>query len=448
MPIENILAPRAIEKLNGVDEWLKSLVAPRQLPVPVEPEQMKTASPSAVNDSRLIRFIKDFKSKMNEQPTISDEETAGALGAYRGEAAPMRPTGAPGLALPGGGSPSAGALTFDQEFPAGPIQGPPAPRRASVPQRGVAASAGALGGVPVAGKPEPAGGASMVGNVAAPAQVADAEPARKSLVDMYREMTKDLPKEAKGDLTPEQKQRMQMDFFLNMMARSSKPGSYMLGAAGESGLDTSKAMTDQENRNYDRSDRSNNKARDEAMRLLGLEDKDQDNVRADRREGRAEKRADADFALRKQIFEDGRWKPVNNGKTGTIVMVNTNGEIKDTGIKIDRGDTRTAEERLVDRAQKDPKFLETLLALKGKGGDITESGQFRAALDLIKGDLSGTMTGDQAAEKVRGLAGAVSGRQPGNAGGVAQPKTQADFDKLPKGAKFINPSDGKEYTKK
>jgi hypothetical protein len=32
-------------------------------------------------------------------------------------------------------------------------------------------------------------------------------------------------------------------------------------------------------------------------------------------------------------------------------------------------------------------------------------------------------------------------------GGVAKPTTQAQFDALPKGARYINPSDGKEYTK-
>lgn len=36
---------------------------------------------------------------------------------------------------------------------------------------------------------------------------------------------------------------------------------------------------------------------------------------------------------------------------------------------------------------------------------------------------------------------------PKQAGGIAKPTSQAEFDKLPKGAKFVNPKDGKTYIK-
>jgi hypothetical protein len=32
-------------------------------------------------------------------------------------------------------------------------------------------------------------------------------------------------------------------------------------------------------------------------------------------------------------------------------------------------------------------------------------------------------------------------------GDVAQPKSQADFNKLPKGARYVNPADGRVYVK-
>jgi hypothetical protein len=43
--------------------------------------------------------------------------------------------------------------------------------------------------------------------------------------------------------------------------------------------------------------------------------------------------------------------------------------------------------------------------------------------------------------------GSVAVGAPGAAAAVAAPKTKADFDKLPKGAVYIDPDDGKKYRK-
>jgi hypothetical protein len=61
---------------------------------------------------------------------------------------------------------------------------------------------------------------------------------------------------------------------------------------------------------------------------------------------------------------------------------------------------------------------------------------------------------DKRSKALERLTGSPTGAAPAPAptaapapGGVAKPTTQAQFDALPKGARYINPSDGKEYVK-
>ena len=49
-------------------------------------------------------------------------------------------------------------------------------------------------------------------------------------------------------------------------------------------------------------------------------------------------------------------------------------------------------------------------------------------------------------QKQMGASRSPSGTMP--AARVARPTTQAEFDKLPSGSRYVNPADGKEYIKK
>lgn len=239
---------------------------------------------------------------------------------------------------------------------------------------------------------------------ALPVEFAREAPAapRQTLEEKFKEAIAKLPKEAKGQLTDEQKRRLELEFFLGMMARSSKPGAYMLGAAGESGLDVAgKARADEE-KNLAHSEKALGRQREDVYRSVLFGDKDEDNRRADQRTAAEERRWQAGEKrlgeqtelererigiLRKQM-EQGKWQVVNNAKTGTIVMYDADtGNVKDTGIKYDRKDERPAEVQLIEHAMRNPKFLETLIQVKGKEGGITEKDLLSAYSNAVRNDM-------------------------------------------------------------
>lgn len=116
------------------------------------------------------------------------------------------------------------------------------------------------------------------GAFGAPAQpVASAAPTGDSedLGDRYRKRVAGIPA-PKGDLTDDQKNRMQMDFFLHLLA-NNKPGSRFLQNAGESGVATSAEYQAQTDKNLARSTQQQQFARDEVFKEMGLSDKSQDN---------------------------------------------------------------------------------------------------------------------------------------------------------------------------
>lgn len=279
----------------------------------------------------------------------------------------------------------------------------------------------------------------------------------QSLEQKYAEATAKLPKEANGKLSDDQKKRLDLEFYLGLMARSARPGAYALGAAGESGLDTMKTARENEATNLATSTASLNRQRDDIFKQLGLADKDADNSRADRREKTEAKRYEQlderdrqrlDL-LRAQVAQ-GKWKELK-GANGNIYLIDAEtGATKDTGIKHNEADKRSPEERLIERFMTDPKFrqgMEDFQKAK-KPGDVTDSSQFKAALDLLKGDMTGKMTVEDAAQRVQGLARQFGGGgAPVGGGDVARPKSRAELDALPKGAKYLNPSDGKTYVK-
>lgn len=79
-----------------------------------------------------------------------------------------------------------------------------------------------------------------------------------------------------GDLTPEQRNKLSMDFYMRMLA-SNKGGSRFLQNAGQAGLATSDAYQGQMDRNLARNTQQQQFARDDVYKALGLTDKSQDN---------------------------------------------------------------------------------------------------------------------------------------------------------------------------
>lgn len=95
------------------------------------------------------------------------------------------------------------------------------------------------------------------------------------LGDRYRKRVAGIPA-PKGDLTPEQRQKLQMDFFMQMLANNA-PGSRFLQNAGQAGVSTSAASQAQTEKNLARSTQQQQFARDEVFKEMGLSDKSQDN---------------------------------------------------------------------------------------------------------------------------------------------------------------------------
>ena len=119
---------------------------------------------------------------------------------------------------------------------------------------------------------------------------------RKSLMEMYQELIGKVPSNVAPTDTPltdQQKAKLRLDFFLNMLSNSMKPGAYALGALGDAGKTTSAEFTALQDKNTAASDKRVQQQREDAFRAMGLLDKDQDNVRADARDEREGKRWDA-----------------------------------------------------------------------------------------------------------------------------------------------------------
>lgn len=187
----------------------------------------------------------------------------------------------------------------------------------------------------------PTPGAAVSTEAQAP-QTATAPTKAQTLKEMYEEMLAKSGKEVKGDLTPEQKNRLYLMLGLNMMSRSAKPGAYALGAFGDAGMDTMKEVGEMEKGNLTRSTADLQRTRDDAFRSIGFADKDADNVRADQRANTEERRWIAAEARDKQRLDlemrkleaDGKKPtghvPLGNGNIGLILP---DGTVKDSGIK-------------------------------------------------------------------------------------------------------------------
>lgn len=282
----------------------------------------------------------------------------------------------------------------------------PAAAPAFAPRAGGVAR-GALEEPPSEAAPQEA--APATGALAAP--LAQPPAPAPSLAEQYAAKTAAIDKKVKGDLTPEQKKRLELGFWMAMLSGSSKDGARALGAFGDAGQGTLKQADAYEATNRALSGTEITQARDDAFKATGFGEKDADRAERVTHNAMTEKARQDQLALLKQQIELGKWHVINNAKTGTVVLYDTkSGQSKDTGIKYDKTDSRPAEIRLLEYLQSNPKAMETALTMKGREGGLSEGEQFKAAMGLLKGDMTGKMTAADAAQRARDVAGAISGK--------------------------------------
>ena len=288
---------------------------------------------------------------------------------------------------------------------------------------------------------------------------AEAMPARKSISKMYREAIDRLPKEANGKLTDDQRSRIAMEFFLGMMANSSRPGAYMLGAAGEAGLAATGRARSEEEKNLAHSQAEINRLRDEVYKQIGLEDKDQDNVRADKRADTEERRWAAAEERDKKRLDAETKRLEGEGKNvighqvlanGNIGLMTRDGRVVDSGAKakasasevdpLSRG--METLRRYFPNESNEQLFQRVLGTKRDTGrGELSEDELIREAAKLSAGSMGSIPLADAVAQlrkerdNLRGGAPAGGGRAVSRASPIykdalADPRVGGDKAKL------------------
>lgn len=266
-------------------------------------------------------------------------------------------------------------------------------------------------------------------------------PATRSLSEEYKKRSGEINRDPESKLTEDQKKQLALNFFLGVMSKSAQPGARAIGAFGDAGLDVSKEATALQDKNFSRGRDKVQQSREDLRTEMGFGDKDIDNTRADRREvaeeGRwkaTDKKDTERLALLRQQIEQGNWKVINNAKTGTVTMYNTNGQVKDTGIKFDRADSSPPEVKLLEHLRKNPADLDTLLAIKGKDEDKTAARERDVVSAAVKlsGDSMGKISFDDAIKQITAVLPSRNGGAP-----AALPAG------LPPGSKQVGTSQGK-----
>ncbi len=84
----------------------------------------------------------------------------------------------------------------------------------------------------------------------------------------------------------------------------------------------------------------------------------------------------------------------------------------------------------------------------GKNASVLRTATERLALQAAKADPEYQSDSKATTDRWRAYYGAGIGPAGNAGGGIASPKTQAEFDALPSGALYVNPADGAQYKKK
>lgn len=256
---------------------------------------------------------------------------------------------------------------------------------------------------------------------------------RESLDAQFRKKVAEIEKTDGRKLTDDQKNELKMDFFLRLMANGSRPGSNLIGNAGEAGIATSGLS--REMRNTNMADQRAKK--EDAFREVGFADKDKDNAARDRQ-----------LDLLGEQIGQGKFDVKTGGRGGNfLVFDKKTGKWTDTGIKAadSVNSTKPAALQMLEHLKEHPEDMDLLKKINEKEKNDPDQ-IVDLAGKLIAGDISGKVTPESALDTARSIVMGAKGQTP--PGAVAKPKTQVEFDKLPKGSQFVNPKDGKTYTKK
>ena len=261
----------------------------------------------------------------------------------------------------------------------------------------------------------------------APQEMGPARPMSPSLDERYRAGMANIPG-ASPSLTPEQKAKLGLDFGLRLMANSSKRGASFSEALGNAGLGTSAEHGKEMDIARGTAEKRRGEAREDVFRETGFGEKSEDNRRADRQlsimekhYGAQDKRDAERIALLREQVGQGRVE-VKFAPNGQLVV----------------WDKKSGKMDIFKDKDGKPYVM-------GEKGGITAANMLDTASKMYSSDLSSNRTPEGAADEARRLITALSGQAQSN--GIARPQTEAEFAALPKGARYINPKDGKPYTK-
>lgn len=303
---------------------------------------------------------------------------------------------------------------------------------------------GAAEELPAATLPPATGAAPAVPSAAA-------KPAR-SLTDEYRDAMKEMNKvDTSGTLTPEQRKRHELMFWLQVMAHGSEPGARLFGAMGKAGTTALTGMSKEEEKNRQVALDKLKSSKEDVYRLAQLADKQGDNERADRQlammqsqHERTDKRTAERIKLERERLDQDKIK-VFSSPTGWVAYdtknventryVTINGKVvmpPPSAAPADRRDEFTKQMEGMEKFSKKPQAeQDRLLAIadryKGAGkpvkGQITDDDRLNKAIALKAADMSGKMTLDAALAEINRVF-PKEGGAPAAAGGPQKPATE------------------------
>lgn len=334
-------------------------------------------------------------------------------------------------------------------------------------RRARTAPQGALSAVETPDNPHTAG--PIGPNVAAgedpePVATMDDAPAaapapRVSMVEEFRKRKAERGERPDTGLNEAQKKQAILEAGLAIMAAASRGGATALGSIGEGGQRGTAAMREFEKVNREDAREQRRDARDDTNLEFNLMKADRDDERADRGEerhllGQKEvERHHKEIEAIQRAAETGKMDRAAAALELKRVQVEYEGRLKEAraaamearllaaGAKADKLPPEIA---MLEYLSKNPDKRELYQAIKGdKSGEPALRKQYADARLKAESDPMQQGRPFPSFEEYKGwLTGEASGRS------VGRPKSQAEFDALPSGARYVNPKDGKEYVKK
>jgi hypothetical protein len=334
---ESIMQPQAADTATAGVDWLgnavKTILGTVKMPIDVGADALRQASATLFGGNLRDpgKYTSAAYEDLNRTSNAVVRPVAGALSALR--RAGLRDVGADPWGGAGDASAPEGAVDdYAAGGRGGAFVGSPAP----MPADGASPPAGRDIGVggpapsrslprngarsPVAGSGEDVGAFSRAGATRTSAfplssgggggplklmgaEAAGAAPAEApDLAGQYRKRLEGIPA-PRPDLTPEQKNKLQQDFFLRLLANSSQRGANLLGSVANAGEGASASAESLRQGNLARGTEQQKIAAEEAYREANLGDKTFDNRERARHERKVEDLKQQENDILKQYRE-------------------------------------------------------------------------------------------------------------------------------------------------